>query len=483
MGRQGRSILMENEVDRDDAFTNLVEIIIARKSLVVLGFLSVFSVAIIITLLLPSTYEATTRLFINKPLTLQKGIPMVSDFTSSSFVGNQKEIIKSRFIYEKVVRKLKLHKMTKTPNILSKIKDFIKENLLVGFYQTRSNPLEEAIDSLRENTEVRSKRGINIVEITARSSSSKQAADIANTLAQTYIEYAYDFLSGTTQKAYDFNLDQVEAARLKLDQSEKALEEFKEREGPISLQEEIRQANRDMLLYKTQLRQLNLVIKEKENQGLPKEMRNIKTRLDDLRAELNIALTTYMDDHPNVIRLRNKIASLERILSSGASLNETKTEAEGSQLTHLKKNRARLLKKIQQLNAKINELSRKKSESSKKEFELLRLTMNFENNIKIYANLLEKLQNVRILKTNEMKKIMTIKVLDPAFPPPYSLKKKKALFLAISGIMGIIFGFAMAFIAEYADDSLKTTKEVEAFLNLPVLATISPVTKKMLKSP
>ena len=44
--------------------------------------------------------------------------------------------------------------------------------------------------------------------------------------------------------------------------------------------------------------------------------------------------------------------------------------------------------------------------------------------------------------------------------------------------MGLIGGFGLAFVMEYLDHSLRTSEDVEHYLNLPVLACI-PETKRL----
>ena len=52
--------------------------------------------------------------------------------------------------------------------------------------------------------------------------------------------------------------------------------------------------------------------------------------------------------------------------------------------------------------------------------------------------------------------------------------------MAVSAIIGLIFGISMAFTLEYFDDSFKTPDELESVLGVQVIGIIPPITKRAL---
>jgi uncharacterized protein involved in exopolysaccharide biosynthesis len=140
----------------------------------------------------------------------------------------------------------------------------------------------------------------------------------------------------------------------------------------------------------------------------------------------------------------------------------------------LKTGRDSLAKQIQLLAKRREELTQKQAVLNKLEREF----QNTQNTLLIMS---AKLQDARILKEDEMAK-GSIKIIDQAFPPPYSSKKKKIILLAVGAIAAIIFSLGMVLIAEYLDDSIKTPKEAEQYLNLSVLGTVPHITKKIRKA-
>src|SRR3989304_2558601 len=65
-----------------------------------------------------------------------------------------------------------------------------------------------------------------------------------------------------------------------------------------------------------------------------------------------------------------------------------------------------------------------------------------------------------------------VRVVDPAQPPDKPAKPNLALNLLLALVLGLGLGLAAVFLQEHFDNSLKTSEDVERFLQLPVLALI-----------
>ncbi len=75
-------------------------------------------------------------------------------------------------------------------------------------------------------------------------------------------------------------------------------------------------------------------------------------------------------------------------------------------------------------------------------------------------------ENVQILSKSELQK--NLKPVSPNVP----------LNFIIGAILGFIFGIFIIFIKQFVDQRFKTEKEVEDFLQLPVLGTIHKMKQK-----
>ncbi|NIM03689.1 hypothetical protein GTN66_06035 [bacterium] len=135
----------------------------------------------------------------------------------------------------------------------------------------------------------------------------------------------------------------------------------------------------------------------------------------------------------------------------------------------------RTKEEIQRLTAKLESLPQK-------ELELARLARTVKSNEEIYLILLKKLENARISEVAETRGMGSAMVIDPAIPPPYPLRRKRALFIFLGGIMSLVFGLGMAFFAEYRDSSVRTSRGIEESLHSRVLGIIPSTPKKIRKT-
>jgi len=386
---------MENLEEKTTGFQELLQIISARKGLILAGFLSVFTVATVGIFRMPPVYEVSTTIMVEPTEVPYLETVSLSYGARGGFIANEKEIIKSRIIAEKVIRQLHLDEKVDSPSVL--------ETLLNKFFQSNPNPFENAVRGLRRRLFVGSTGGPNIIEIGIKAKDPQGAARIVNTLARVYIDYSYEVSLSKTRGAYDFIAEQVKVAQQKLNDSDKALREFKEREKMADL---------------------------------TAETAGILSRLAELNASLTGDLAEYSEKDPRVVRTKDEIR--------------------------------RLTGKLESL--------------PQKELEMARLARAVRSNEEIYLALLKKLEEARISEVAEMRGMRSVRVIDPAVPPPYPLRRQRAIFVVLGGVMASVFSLGMAFFAEYRDSSIRSSKDIEQYLGLRVIGTIPSTPKKIRKS-
>jgi len=385
---------MENVEEKTTSFQELLQIISARKGLIIAGFLSVFVVATVGTFRTSPVYEVSTSIIVEPTEVPYLEMGSLTFGARAAFIANQKEIIRSRIIAEKVVSQLRLHENIGPPSLI--------KTLLNKFFRTSPSPVEEAIRDLQKSLSVGSTGGPNIIEISMKAKDPEEAARIVNTVAEIYINYTYEASLSRTRGAHDFIAQQVKIAQQRLSESDRALQEFKEREKMADLA-----AERTYIL----------------------------DRLSELNASLSGTLAEYPEQDPRVVR--------------------TKEE-------------------IDRFTAKLESLPQK-------ELELARLTRAVKSSEDMYLLLLKKLEEARISEVAEMQGMGSARVIDPAMPPPYPLRRQRAILVVLGGIMGLAFGMGMGFFAEYRDSSLKSSKDIEQHLRLRVLGIIPSTPKRRRK--
>jgi hypothetical protein len=68
-----------------------------------------------------------------------------------------------------------------------------------------------------------------------------------------------------------------------------------------------------------------------------------------------------------------------------------------------------------------------------------------------------------------------LRILEPAYPPTQPTSPNRFMLLTVGLMLGIALGVAVGLIVESADGSIHSPAQLQAAMNLPVLATIPPI--------
>jgi len=72
----------------------------------------------------------------------------------------------------------------------------------------------------------------------------------------------------------------------------------------------------------------------------------------------------------------------------------------------------------------------------------------------------------------QIKKVDSVSIVDKAVAPTHPIKPKKSMNVLIAFMVGLMASVGLAFLLEYLDNTIKSTKDVEDILGLPVLGVI-----------
>ena len=72
----------------------------------------------------------------------------------------------------------------------------------------------------------------------------------------------------------------------------------------------------------------------------------------------------------------------------------------------------------------------------------------------------------------QIKRVDSVSIIDNAVTPDKPIKPKKSLNVLIAFVVGLMMSVGIAFLLEYMDNTIKSSKDVENTLGLPVLGVI-----------
>ncbi len=486
----------ENQEQQNLTVTDYLRIIYRGRWIILFSFLIVFTATVYYTFTTDPVYEATTTLIIDKSNAMKNALFDFNSFgNQNTHISNQIEIIKSRTIAERVIKRMELSNVRDSLSLFHPNDD--------GEYLT----LREMANIIRENMEVINKKETDIIEITYSAPSAFEAAYTVNSIAQEYADASVEFNQGELKDLRKFLEEQLRKKGQELTASEELLRDYQERERVASLDEETSELITRLSAVEAELEQTQVVLQASL------EMKNsLEKQLDERRETLSTEISEIST--PYIQTLQEELA---RIVAEKTKYETAvQSQATGVNSEYFKAQVAQYDSKIRSLKQRLEEEAKKLTTSSMVQDpfqltqELVGRIINLDAEIKANTAKINTLQEVintyngqlenlpvKVLELARLKRrqmvdeqtymLMTkrleetkiqeagqrkeVRVVDEAIEPLFPTKPKKKLNLALGLVLGIGFGIGITFLREYFDNSIKTQEELER-LGFNILATI-----------
>ncbi len=462
---------------------------ILKRKKEIIGFgLVVALLAVVIVLVMTPVYRSTATVLIeankSKLLSIEDVYSGISQ--NREHFQTQVEIIKSREVAIRTIEKLKLWEheefdpRPKEGSLLAAIgfsdepKEWTDKLLAEAVYENFSRKL--IVEPIRLS---------QLAKVSFESSDAALASQVANTAAEVFIQTDLEARFKLTRQASGWLQDQLSDLRMKLNESEKALQEFREREGIVDLKS-VTQSGAGRQIEEVMGRLVEARMKRAEAEGayqqirsapkgsdlstLPAVLRN-PIVADAKRAEgiaerqLSEVSQRYGKEHPRYVQAESELASARdnlrrQVESIVASVIREYEVARGTEST--------LEGVLSSAKGSVQVLNRKEGELSIYEREV-------EANRQMYDMFIK-----RTKETNVAGDLQTpiARVVDPAVIADKPVKPKKAQIVVIAFVLGIFLGVLAALLRDRLDNTLKTTEDVEARLKQPILTTLPLLSKE-----
>lgn len=443
-------------------FLDYWRVIRVRMPLIILVFLLVVITASVITYFMPKQYLSTVTMQIRQNDTyLQLFSPGMGQGFDPRFITTQFEIIQRKEMLYPVIESLGL------------------------MQRWGASSMEQAYFRLRGSLNMREIRNTELIQMGVYSSDKKEAAEIANAIAEEYQRKRIN-----EQKQWvDRSLAQLQDEVTK---QQKRVDELKAVTTRLRIENNISDVNPEGLEESSEL--AGEVLRSVEQQVSAKRLEVAAIRAkyeliskmtDDQIMRSIVTLEIQDPTIQQVLPQYQEAASEEaRLLNSGLGINHPTVKSLRAKKDVMEKQlqaQIGVLRKSLEANLKIAEESLKNLEESldssrkiQREDKTRYSPYHEAKNNYIQEKRLLEAAKMK-LSTETMQRTMPqnpAMIWERAEPSDFPAKPRVWLNILLGVVVGLVFGVGLAFFIEYLDTSVKTMEDVESFLQVPVLAVI-----------
>jgi polysaccharide biosynthesis transport protein len=467
---------------------------------VILGFLRRQYALIIVTAMLGSaaslgylrvatpTYTAHAKVLFGNPKAqfVQQQSLLAETSVDVAQIESQIEILKSKAIADSVIDQLKLAEdpdfRAPGPSWRSRVKTWLGAPLPSSQPDTADRLIEEfekrfTAERLGHST---------VIEITFSASSADRAAEIANTIATTYINEQLSAKLEANRAASAWLHDRLKELGNQALSAERSVNEFKSENnivaasGKLMDEEQVADLNNRLVAARAQTSEAAARI------GRLQAVLTANSTDSGSISSIDASGSDVLNS-PIINSLRQQYFEFARKEFEWSARFGKDHIAVVNIRTEMKAIRASILDEVRRL-AEIgrNDLVMAKQRQQEIESQLARavsqshtaksaeLTMReLENNAKGYRNLYESfLQRYMGSVQQESFPISEGRLISPAAPPQSKSKPKTGLILALGVFGGIALGAALGFLRDIMDRVFRTSAQIEATLQLPCLSLV-----------
>lgn len=488
----------EGASSAEDRFQNgvLGQLRVVRRNARLIGAMSLGAVLItaLVVFLQTPEYTSTATLLIerNTPqiLDIQQIMPeSFQDETETGYYKTQYELLKGRALAETVIKEQGLEnsflaeRKTKrfgvAPDLSSAAKTFTAQ-FEKGMNAQRRREIGYADSDLTDNylahIEVSPVRGTRLVRVGFTSPDPTLSARVANAHALAYVRQGLKLLNNTNEEAERFLEGKLTELKRRVEKSEAALNAYRRDKGVVSLSDK---GSEDVMVQKFDELNKDLTAAEAQRISLEAEERLVEGRhYDALPAVLG---------NPLIQQLKEEATKTESEYAEAAEEFKPGYPQLDQLHARVEDTNARLHKEVQNVvdgvqsafrAAVTNENELRTAVEQQKALVLQQddiavqygiLSREVDTNRQLYNTVLQRMKETEVSADLRASNIFMV---DKAEPPLHPSHPKRFEDLAISAILGLVVAIGTAFFRESLDDTLKSNREVEHFLQLPHLANL-----------
>ncbi len=479
---------------------DLISVGLRHRRLVTITFVGLMAGVLLSLLVLPPRYKASTEILVKKeradlvvttdPSDTQQQAPVA---VSETDLNSEIELMKSEDLLEKVVTACGLQ------NLSHHSKWFSFPTFSSGGDESHKITAAAAHD-LGKSMDLGVLPKTSLISVSYEDTDPQRAARVLDTFVNSYMEkhLAAHRPAGTLA----FFREQTKQYAESLKQAEERLSEFTASQGTVSPSQQKSSALQKLSEFQGNLKETQAAIAETEQriQTLKAQQSSIPSRLTtQVRASDNPQLIEQLKS--TLLNLQLKRTELvQKFDPSYRLVQEVDTQIKQTQAAIESAGSSKLMDETTDSNPTYqwvdSELTKAQSELSSEQARAAALSQSVgayekqaseldqqevtqegllrdknaqEANYLLY---MRKQEEARISDALDESRIINVAVVEPVAVPEVPARSR-LLVLLLGMVAAIVVSLGVALVAEYLDPSLRTSEDVNEFLDLPVLASVS----------
>lgn len=484
---------------QESAIGESIRILIKRKWVIVTTLVAIFSIVAIASLKMTPIYEASGTIEINKPdasLNFQNSATFNLDYYDPTELETELKILQSDILATQVIRELNLDRRPEiagqAPPPSSSL-DLTNDPLTSD--PTRASAM---VGSFRGNLKVALSPNTRIIEVHYRSPDPQMAANIVNTLMQTYVENNFKARFESTMQASDWLSKQLVDLQMKVETSQEKLVKYQKEHEILGtdekqniITEKLDEINKDLTTAESDRMQKEALYRLVQS-GDPDTVAANATTLQDGPAGSSMTASQFLDNlRAREADLKIQIADLNtqfgpaypKLSQLNNQVKEVDAQIQSETKKIVEKIRGQYVASLQLENMLRDALEKQKQEANKlneSAIEYSLLKRDVDTNRQLYEGLLQKMKEAGVsagLKSNNFR------IVDSARPPLSPIEPNIPRNLMFAVLLGLASGIGLAFLLEGLDNTVRTTEQAQAISGLASMGMIPLGSKSAREGP
>ena len=467
--------------------------VIARRKWLIFGFLAlVFISTLIFTLTATKIYKTDVSIEV-KPeaprITKFKAV-VQTGVRQRGFYQTQVSLLKSKSLIQRVIDNMNLaehpflspsedgkQKKSLRASITEFVRSLIPQKEETSKILAIPNEIlnqERLIGFVKGNLLVALQRNSSLINLSFTSPDRHLSRDVLNTLSDEFLRWKMDQKLEASRLAREFLTKQIYQSKIILEKSEEELNRFAKMAGIVSLDSALNS------VY-SQLTELNSAMAQAEGEmigikaiytqalkdgpsSLPRVLKSgaisgLKSTFASLKSEYDDLTTTFLDDYPDVKKLKSRMRSIEERIHIEekrvfeAIENEYQTSS----------------KKYEALRKRANLQKSLAIDLNERATQYKIIAREVETNKGIYQSLLERAKEIESMVGVDSS---NIHIVDRAALPLFPFKPNVRLNLLLAIVVGLMGGIGVAFLLEYFADTITNPDQISERFQIPILGVV-----------